>query len=1069
MPRPRSRSCEWLLALLVLRHGRAVDRSWLAGTLWPDSEESRALTNLRNALLNLRKALGPESERLQALGRETISVSLDGAEVDLLAFDLAIAAGDDDSLRRAVNFYAGPLLEGCFDEWIVSERTARELSCLRALETLATAAEARRDYADGLDFLRRAEAIDPLRDSVQRSLMRILAASGDTPAALLTYRNFRIRLEREMSLQPDIETSELYRKLRETAARKPALRASTSLQRGHVASSTSIRGTTTALPHPITALIGRDDCVREVVREILAGRLVTLVGTGGVGKTRLCIQAASEVADEFAGGVVFVPLASLLEPDLLLSFVASAIGLRDENLPGVGLLESVVGWLTLRPILLVLDNCEHLLDATATLTRSLLERCPLLHVLATSRQRLGLTGERVWRVPSLPAPQPDLLQAGEEGLRAAVLPFPAVQLFCERARMIQPAFDLHNGDDIRAVAQICHRLDGIPLAIELAASRAGMLTVAQIEARLGDRFRLLIGGGAGELSRHKTLLALIDWSYELLSEDEPRLLHVLSVFADGWTMEAFEEMTGADGAEGARVSKEPLDLLASLIDKSLISVVEHRDARRYRMLETIREYAASKLRESGEEAAAQSLHLSYILRLAKELSPALRGPARASALPRLESETSSWRAALQWAQTGTHSLDCYVQLTAALWPYWETHGLQEGLAHLRAAHARTEGFETAERAQILLGEARFAHHLYELDDALALARMGVELCRKLSDTRGSAEAHLYGGIAAREKGDLALSVSLLDEGLKESRASEWTRGCAIALIQLGSTHLELDRSRASSFLNEGLSLAEAAGDDQLAALALQVMGQLEISKGDISRGRRLFERALETNRRLRLWPETVVTLRHLGLLTRRQGDLSKALACLQEAVGISRHHGRLMGLAMCLSEYGSILYERGEYGLARDPYTECLTLFRHPLQNDAIGFGCNQLGSTLYHLGEYRRALELHHEALNHYLDRDSAEGICWTLERIAIVESAVGDPISAAQMLGSASRAREVLEKPLDRWDREDWDEAVAAVRAAMGELEFRAAWNNGVCATREQAIASALRNGPRGACTAT
>jgi hypothetical protein len=176
-----------------------------------------------------------------------------------------------------------------------------------------------------------------------------------------------------------------------------------------------------------------------------------------------------------------------------------------------------------------------------------------------------------------------------------------------------------------------------------------------------------------------------------------------------------------------------------------------------------------------------------------------------------------------------------------------------------------------------------------------------------------------------------------------------------------------------------------------------------------------------------------------------------------------------MGLAMCLSEYGSILYERGEYGLARDPYTECLTLFRHPLQNDAIGFGCNQLGSTLYHLGEYRRALELHHEALNHYLDRDSAEGICWTLERIAIVESAVGDPISAAQMLGSASRAREVLEKPLDRWDREDWDEAVAAVRAAMGELEFRAAWNNGVCATREQAIASALRNGPRGACTAT
>jgi len=399
LPRVRTRSVEWLLALLVLRAGKSVSRSWLAGTLWPDSEETQALQNLRNVLLSLRQALGSEAKRIHSPTRDTLSLNLEGADVDLLRFDAAIRRGGEKALREAVEVYAGPLLEGCPEEWAFLERESREQACLSALETLAEAAEGRADYPEALTLLRRAEGMDSLRDTTQRGLMRVLAATGDTPAALFVYREYRLRLRREMNTEPDAETTGLYQQIRQPGQQpllsRPAPPVSVSpLPVAHAehpreapASPPIFRPA--PLPHPLTALIGREQAVRDVTEIVTSSRLVTLVGGGGVGKTRLSIQVATETSFRFADGTAFVALASLSDPALLPAFVASALGIREEATPEPDfMLRALTGWLSTRSMLLMLDNCEHLVAATAALAQALLERCPDLHILATSRQRL---------------------------------------------------------------------------------------------------------------------------------------------------------------------------------------------------------------------------------------------------------------------------------------------------------------------------------------------------------------------------------------------------------------------------------------------------------------------------------------------------------------------------------------------------------------------------------------------------------------------------------------------------------------------------------------------------------
>ena len=441
------------------------------------------------------------------------------------------------------------------------------------------------------------------------------------------------------------------------------------------------------LPVQLTSFVGRARELAELQRLLSTTRLLTLTGSGGVGKTRLSLQVAASLIDAFADGVWFVELAPLADPALIPQSIASALGVREQS--GQPLLVLLSEYLHTRKALLVLDNCEHLVAECAQVAEVLLRAAPGLKILASSREALGIGGELAWHVPSLSLPDPRQLP-----VLADLSQYEAVRLFVERAAFALPAFKL---SDINAptVVKICQRLDGIPLAIELAAARVKALPIESIASRLDDRFRLLTGGSRTALPRQQTLRALIDWSHSLLSEPERILLRRLSVFSSGWTLEAGEAVCAGDGIGALDV----VDLLAHLVDKSLVLLDE--ELARYRLLETIRQYAREKLLDSGEGAQVRSRHLGFYVRLGKEFSSEILGPGETLWLNRLELEHDNVRRAIEWSLESADALSG-MRLTAALHLFWQQRYTAEGLDYLRALLAQPEAMgRTPARARAL--------------------------------------------------------------------------------------------------------------------------------------------------------------------------------------------------------------------------------------------------------------------------------------------------------------------------------------------------------------------------------
>ena len=388
----------------------------------------------------------------------------------------------------------------------------------------------------------------------------------------------------------------------------------------------------------LTSFIGREKEIAEIKQALAEHRLVTLTGSGGAGKSRISLQVASDSLDQFPNGIWLVELAPLTEPDLIPQTILTAAGIQTQQ--GYTTLESLIDFLRQKASLLILDNCEHLIEACARLVNTLLNAAPNLKILASSREALGIKGEQAWRVPSLSAPDIKHPPPLEQLLR-----YESVRLFIDRAMLVQPHFLVTN-ENAATVAKICHRLDGIPLAIELAAARLRTLSPEQIAARLDDRFRLLTGGTRTALPRQQTLRALIDWSYDLLSENEQTLLRRLAVFSGGSVLEAAEQVCSDESIK----TDDVLDLLDHLVDKSLVIVdVGQNQEMRYRYLETVRQYAREKLSERGESATYRTRHLAYFLKWVRDMEPGLRGPQQVELLNRLENEIDNLRAALEWS------------------------------------------------------------------------------------------------------------------------------------------------------------------------------------------------------------------------------------------------------------------------------------------------------------------------------------------------------------------------------------------------------------------------------------
>jgi predicted ATPase/DNA-binding SARP family transcriptional activator len=1112
LPAFRSHKHQWVLALLSLRPNLPVQRDWLAGTLWPDRSQSQAFANLRPVLSELRRAMATEGRRLQSPNHHTLLLDLTDADVDLLQFDAALKSGTFAHLEQAVALYRGPLLEGCQEPWIEPERLAREQLYLQALKTLGEATLTDGRYQAAVDYYQRAVQTDPWQEAARRGWMEALAQSGDVNAALQVYREFLAFLKDDPKAVPDQQTRALYQRLRtqvqQRASRPVAVTAET-------VPVPPIQG---FLPHPPTELVGRDQERQEVALHLRNARLVTLTGAGGIGKTRLARAVAGEVETEYRDGVWLVGLESLSEGRLVIQQIASVLGLREQ--PGRPLLQSVTEHLRGKRMLVVLDNCEHLLEASAQVAAHLLQECGEVRILATSREALGITGELVWSVPALAVPEMELMHPEQTPQVSVLLGYESVELFVERAQAVQTEFAL-SSSNAHLVAHTCRRLEGIPLAIELAAARTREMSVAQIASRLEDYLGLLAGGEPPVQSRQQTLRTTLDWSYDLLTEAERSLLKRLSVFAGGWDLEAAEQVCSDEDSLLSTSycllpAFEVLDVLTSLVTKSLVQFGERGVAdRRYRLLEMVRQYAAEGLQASGEAEQIKTRHRDWFLALAEEAETQLKGAEQAKWLQRLEREHDNLRVALAWSATDALGAQAGLRMASALYRFWHLRGdFNEGRASLGRALEREEAQEaTTARAKALNGAGALADLQGDYAAARTLTDEALTIQRALGDRGGIAiSLNTLGNITYRQD-NYEAAQAYYGESLAIRRELGDRQGIASSLTNLGMmASYQGDYVTARTLLQEGLALYREVKDKAFSTHTLDSLGDVALRQGDYLSARAYYEESVTIRRELGDKGGIARSLYRIGTIAYAQVDLDAAEACFEESFAINKELGDRSGIASSLVSLALIAYGRSDYVTAQTYLEEALVANREIGNRAWESISLDFLGNVARERGDYAAARAYHQEGLeisreigyqpiitgalyglgrlahaqNDYasarafyresLEAGDRQNIVATVEAVAVLiatettlttefrETAepgqdIGIGLRPAVLLWGAAWAwRDQNGVPLPPAEQAECDRQLAQARSTLGKDAFAAAWEEGRAMTLEQAIEYAL-----------
>ncbi|MCW3054406.1 MAG: putative ATPase [Chthonomonadales bacterium] len=652
----------------------------------------------------------------------------------------------------------------------------------------------------------------------------------------------------------------------------------------------------TNLPQQLNSFIGRAKEIDHLVSWLIpqaesassaSHRLLTVHGAGGAGKTRLVVQTGAELLDLYPEGVWLIELAALNAGSMVVQSVATVLGLREE--PGRTLLTTLQEYLRERTLLLILDNCEHLVADCARLAQSLLHACPQVRLLATSRETLNIPGETVWRIPSLslPGEGADFSPAGVTGSEAA-------QLFIERAQAVLPSFHV-TGQNARAIAQISRRLDGIPLALELAAARVRSLSAEQIAERLDDRFRLLTGGSRTALPRQQTLRGLIDWSYQLLNEREKTLLRRLSVFFGGWTLDAAENIC-ADDPEDPDVQIEAwevLDLLDSLVEKSLVLSEEPNQQRRYRLLETIRQYSRERMEESAEATVVRQRHRDALLKFVEETAELLGGPDQVEMLNRLEREHDNIRAAQDTCAGDPEGGLLALRFAGALWRFWHIRG------HYAEARRR---YETAlalpaaqgaslERMRALNGAGNIAWGQGDVATARRWHEESLELARLLEDRRGIAAALGGLSLAAKRMGDMETARGFQEESLAIAREIGDIRAISTSLLNLGNIYGTLGHHEKARWMHEeSLQMRRQLGDKQGMATVLSNLGFCTLLMKDYPAARAALMEGLRLCRELNNLRGTPFALEYLAMLAIEEGRTEPAVRLYGAAYGLRERY-----------------------------------------------------------------------------------------------------------------------------------------------------------------------------------
>ncbi len=796
------------------------------------------------------------------------------------------------------------------------------------------------------------------------------------------------------------------------------------------------------LPIPLTSFVGREREMAGVRARMAGARLLTLTGPGGCGKTRLAVHVAADVLDEYPDGVWFVEFAPLSDGALIPQAIAAALGLHPQS--ARSLLQTVAEYLQPRALLLVLDNCEHLVSSCAIVVETILRGCPHVRVLATSREPVGATGETTWLVPPLSTPDPDLAPDV-----AQLQQVESVRLFTERARGVVPSFTLEPSN-AAAVARICRRLDGVPLAIELAAARVKVLSVEELDTRLDDRFRLLTGGSRTSMPRHQTLRATMDWSHDLLSTEERVLYRRLAVFAGSFTLAAAEAICPDDGVEVTAV----LDILTRLVDRSLVMAELRGDTKRFRLLETIRQYALERLLAAGEAEQLRVRHRDWYLQRVEQLEEELHGPQQHALFDLLDTEHDNLRAAMDWSVSDPTSRESALRLAGALWWFWFVRGhLIEGRQRLEKALAGDD-VRSAARAKALIGAAGLASLQGDYEPAAVFAEEGVAIYRERGVERDlSLGLTVLGYITAR-RGDYGAAVSSCREALMLARRARDAWGTAFALYGLGDVGVFLgDYRLARPSLEESLKISRSRGDAWYTGYSQLSLALVARHQGDFAFAEQLCRDAMALFQPHNRWG-FAAALHTIALVHHAAGQYDLAAQENQEALELYRQLGNRSGVAYTKRGLALVALRRGELDQAEALCEESLKLFRELGDRRGMADALQTIGVVARARGEVARAAEAWQQSLDLFYEGGDRLGTVQCLRLLGEIAAARGELTRAVRLFGAMEGIAAPLEIHPGRHSRENHERHMHELRTKMSAEEFTGALDAGRAMTPAEAV---------------
>jgi predicted ATPase len=886
-----SRPMQELLAYLILNTGTAHRREKLAGLLWPDSDESSARHNLRQTLWRLGKAIGKDY-----FLTDKVSVAFNPqAEY---RFDVAILQAADteqksaDQLIESVSVYTDVLLPGFYDEWVLLEQERLQAVYEDRMQMLLERLAQEGRWRESREWAERWIAQGRVPEAAYRALMLAHAGVGDQAGVIAVYQRCVAALDEKVGVEPSPETQVLFQRISSNQD-LPILK-----------SKETKPSPTVRLPLHPTPFIGRENDLKEVVALLTDPtiRLVNIQGPGGIGKTRLAIEAARAQSDTFVDGVFFVSLAALDDPNLMATPIANAINFsfhkRDqrEKSGEIHQNEQLLAYLQDKQILLLLDNLEHLSDGPPLIAQ-VLQYAGGVKVLATSRERLHLRGETVYTVGSMPVPQQISKEAAD-----IVETHDALQLFVNCAERAQPRFEL-TPENLNDVVTICQLVDGLPLGIELAAAWIGLLTPEEIAVEIKTNLDFLSAHFHDTPDRQQSIRSVFESSWTRLTENEREVFRQLSVFRGGFTRQAAESISGAS-----------LQILMALVDKSLI---QPDFTGRYHIHELLRQYGSEKLREAGQKERTRDRHLAFFLEVAEESEPHLSGPEQVTWMNRLEIEGDNMRAALEWSRTAEGKADLGLLLAGSMATFWSSRSyFEEGREHLSAALSRPEALDrTVARAKALRQAGLLAYVQTDYPATRPLLEESLSIYRELGPTGrwGLADTLITLGDMETEVGDYATASSLMKEALVIMEELKDERGIARALWQLGQCAVRPgDYEQAVKYFEMALPLLRQSGDKGHTAIAISGLAEVVLRQGDYERATVLEDESLAMRREIGDTWGIAISLGNYAWIALGRDDLKQAVALLGESLTLRREIGDLGGAAWCLEKLAKIALITGQ-------------------------------------------------------------------------------------------------------------------------------------------------------------